>query len=609
MDTNMEDVDKRVEWLHSEQYSVAGNVFGEPQKTTRIGDEYQARIPSLMTKNEQLHLIELPLFRDAKTDDHNPFGLPIPVTCGTNNNFLPVPCSSDEESWSVIEHDSFLLGLYIFGKNLDVVNKFVGNKGMPNILSYYYGKFYRNSKHQKWSKYLKKRSRKSIPGKRIFNGWRRHELLSRLLPNVTDECKSSLTQVVKTFEEGKLSLEKFVFTLRDTVGINLLIESIAIGKGKQDLVNKTKGMFKNNRNHSTCSSLKTEEIVSTLKGRIGLSKARLNELFWEVVWPRLLARGWHSEQPKNYALQNSKTSLVFLAPGVTKFSRRSLQKGSQYFDSFDEVLHKVASEPHLLEHEHDPDPLVEPHVKQGLNDEQDLIKYTIVDTSLIGLVKVRKLTSLSDFEPADMQASTSVSGDTKHFTAEKSQNKDSPVCEKVSSILDPDKIKDPSTDGRKLKFVFKRKTKRQQANDIRNSNTSDEDEAMKKALSEKKRTRIVIDLNSPRVGPGSGSGSGGDNSISSGKQTFVDEITTTNLLNAGQRQSTRPRALTTKALEALANGFLDTKKRRKGAEEDGTHRRVRGKTALVSRCGERYINNLGGGVSNGSSHMVSEYPK
>ncbi|XP_021974691.1 uncharacterized protein LOC110869774 [Helianthus annuus] len=572
MDRNTEDNDKRVEWLHSEQYAAAGNIFGEPQKTTRIGNEYQAQIPSLNTKNELSHLMELPLCHDANTNDHKS-GM---EDCGI----------SDEESWSAIEQDSFLLGLYIFGKNLRVVNKFMGNKGMPNVLSYYYGKFYRSDEHRKWSLYRKKRSRKSIPGKRIFSGWRRHELLSRLLTKVTDECKSSLTQVVRAFEEGKLSLEKYVYTLRDTVGMNLLIESVAIGKRKQDLISKTKRIPKNKHVQSALSSLKTDEIVDSLKDRIGLSKARLDELFWDVVWPRLLARGWHSEQPKSYGFQNSKNSLVFLAPGVTKYSRRSLEKGSQYFDSFTDVLNKVASEPHLLERDPDGDQLVEPRVKQDVDDEQDSMKYTIVDTSMVGLVKV-------------MQTSTSVCGETEHDTMEESHNedmnrntledKDSPVCEMVNN----------GEPVRKLKLVFKQKTKRQRVNNIGRSNTSDDDEAIEKTLcSEDKRTRIVIDLNKRRVGPDA---DGGDDSLSSAKQSDSTELTTNNqteLLNAGtngQRQSTRNRALTTKALEALANDFLNPKKRRRGLE-DGTRRRVRGKTALVSSCGVRYINNLGDGV-------------
>ncbi|XP_076899837.1 uncharacterized protein LOC143553820 [Bidens hawaiensis] len=566
MDKHKEDDDKRVEWLHSEPYAADGNIFGEPQKTTRIGDEYQAQIPSLITKTKN----DVDRFR---------FGLSNPV------NMAPVPCSLNEKPWSAIEHDGFVFGLYVFGKNFRVVNKFVGNKGMPNVMSYYYGKFYRSSEHQKWSVYKKKRGRKPIPGKRIFCGWRRHELLSRLLPKVTDECKNSLTQVVRAFDEGKLSFEKYVFALRDTVGMNLLIESIAMGKGKQDLISKTRRTLRNKKFQFTQASLKTEQIVDSLKDIIGLSKARLHNLFWEVVWPRLLERGWHSEQPKSYIFHNSKNPLVFLAPGVTKFSRRSLEKGSQYFDSMTDVLNKVASEPHLLEDEPLPVQLVDPRVKQRPDDEQDLMKYTIVDTSL-----VRPVTVIS--EPADMQASTSVSEETEHDTTEESQNedanhdtledKDSPVCE----MNNPEPV-------RKLKLVFKHKPKHQQINNIRINSTSDDDE--------KKRTRTVMDSSNPRVGPDTD----GD------KQSDLTETTENNqteLLSAGtngQRQSRRSRVLTTKALEALANGFLTPKKRR-GGLEDGTRRRVRGKTALVSSCGAPCINDLGDGVFSGSSHMVSD---
>ncbi|PWA43811.1 Homeodomain-like protein [Artemisia annua] len=77
----MEDVDKRVEWLHCESH-FAGDIFGEPQKTARIGDEYQAQIPPLMTKNECLQLIKYPVCHEVKTDDQNhfDFGQSIPVT-------------------------------------------------------------------------------------------------------------------------------------------------------------------------------------------------------------------------------------------------------------------------------------------------------------------------------------------------------------------------------------------------------------------------------------------------------------------------------------------------------------------------------------------------
>ncbi|KAJ0625437.1 putative transcription regulator Homeodomain-LIKE family [Helianthus annuus] len=581
------DVDKRVEWLHSEQYSAAGNIFGEPQKTTRVGNEYQAQIPPLMTENERVKLINVPVCE---------FGLSIPVTwvhsqrkkeeetkdieakakgesCETDSDLVPVPCLSSEERWSAIEHDSFILGLYIFGKNLRVVNEFMGDKGMPNVISYYYGKFYRSGEHQKWSMYRKKRIKKSLPGKKIFRGWRLQELLSRLLSDVTDECKASLTQVIKTFEEGKLSFEKYVFTLRDTTGLDHLVEAVAIGKGKQDLTMKTRTRLRSKKVVSTCSSLKTEEIVNILKDRIGLSKARLNEFFWAAVWPLLLARGWHYEQATNYALQNLK-NLVFLAPGVTKFSRRNLVKGSQYFDSLTEVLNKVASEPHLLEHEPDKDRLrlVEPHEAHGSDDEQDSMKCTVVDTSLVGLVKVRELTSLTDFKPADMQASANVYED---VNLKKAENTKMDLC----------------TDGQpanKQKLVYKRKTKHQTVVNIKNDNTCGDDEDVEDAACfDKKRTRIVIDLNNPRVGPCSDD----DNKSSSAKPSVVSVTTTKSnqtdplTLANGQRQSRRNRALTTKALEALENGFMNPIMNRR-EPVDGTRRRVRAKMGHVSSCGQ-----------------------
>ncbi|PWA19997.1 Homeodomain-like protein [Artemisia annua] len=51
----------------------------------------------------------------------------------------------------------------------------------------------------------------------------------------------------------------------------------------------------------------------------------------------------------------------------------------------------------------------------------------------------------------------------------------------------------------------------------------------------------------------------------------------------GQRQSTRNRPLSIKALEALAYGLLEPEKKRKGSEET-MRRSVRAKTALVSSC-------------------------
>ncbi|XP_071734286.1 uncharacterized protein [Rutidosis leptorrhynchoides] len=479
----------------------------------------------------------------------------------TGDDLFPLPCSSGEEVWTEIEHDSFVLGLYIFGKNLRVVNEFVGNKGLPNVITYYYGTFYRTSEHQRWSTFRKKRKIKSLLGRKIFKGWRRRELLSRLLPNVTDECKTHLTEVSSTFDEGKISFEKFVFSLRDTVGINILIEAVTIGNEKQDLTTKNKKRIRSKKRHTTCSSLTTQEISDILKDRIGLSKTRLNEVFWDAVWPRLLATGWHSEQTTNYALQNSKHSLVFLAPGVSKFSRRGLVKGSQYFDSLTEVVNKVALEPQLLEHEHNQDTLVQPHVQHVSDDDNEhSMKCTIVDTSLAPIVNVTELSSLLVCDPTNMQRSCSISGETEHDSRSESRNDDLDVV--VSRI--EDKKMDVSNNVqqpiRKLKFVSKSKPKRLRVNSIRNGNTSGEDAAKEDvdSRSEKKSRGIVIDLNSPRVAPVSGS-----------HETTTNEPELSSS-GGGQiiRQSTRNRPLTTKALEALANGFLNPpQKKRRGSED------------------------------------------
>ncbi|KAJ0946249.1 hypothetical protein HanRHA438_Chr01g0001921 [Helianthus annuus] len=364
------------------------------------------------------------------------------------------------------------------------------------------------------------------------------------------------------------------------MGLDLLVEAVAIGKGKQDLTMKTRTRLRSKKVQSTCSSLKTEEIVNILKDRIGLSKARLNDFFWAAVWPRLLARGWHYEQARNYAFENSK-NLVFLAPGVTKFSRRDLVKGSQYFDSLTEVLNKVASKPHLLEHEPDKDRSVDPHEAHGSDDEQDSMKCTVVDTSFVGLVKVRELASLTDFKPADMQASASVSGESEHDTTEEPQNEDVNLKKAENTKMDLSTDVQPA---RKLKLVFKRKTKRQTVDDIKNDNTRGEDEDVEDAAcSKNKRARIVNDLNNPLAGPSSDD----DNKSSSAKPTVVSETTAKSnktdsltIVN-GQRQSRRNRAMTTKALEALENGFMNPGKTR--------WKRVRTKTALVSSVLHRNI--------------------
>lgn len=343
------------------------------------------------------------------------------------------------ESWSDIEEASFMLGLYIFGKNLVQVKKFIGSKKMGDLLSFYYGKFYRSDRYNRWSECRKIRSRRCIYGQRIFTGLRQQELFSRLLPHVSEECQNTLMEVAKAFGEGKILLEEYVFTLKASVGLNALVEAVGIGNGKQDLT----GIMEPLKSAQAvpirpeipigkaCSTLTPLEIVNFLTGDFRLSKARSNDLFWEAVWPRLLARGWHSEQPNsNGFASGSRHSLVFLTPGIKKFSRRKLVKGNHYFDSVRDVLHKVASDPGLLELEIGVDNDYRSKEENGWTDETkldqedfpdqqrycylkprtpirntDVLKFTVVDTSLAD-GKTTKVRELRSFPSGVMNTST-----------------------------------------------------------------------------------------------------------------------------------------------------------------------------------------------------------
>ncbi|KAL5783782.1 hypothetical protein ACOSP7_008811 [Xanthoceras sorbifolium] len=275
----------------------------------------------------------------------------------TSTGYSLVP-GSPGEPWSDAEKDSFLLGLYIFGKSFFQIKRFLGNKEMGDILSFYYGKFYRCKEYLRWLDCRKPRSRKCVYGRKIFSGWRQQQLLSRLLPHVPENSQSTLLEVSKSFAEGRTSLENYVFSLKATVGIHALVESVGIGMGKEDLTSLAMEPVKINQvfpscptvpTGKACSALTSSDIIKFLTGDFRLSKARCNDIFWEAVWPRLLARGWHSEQPKNRGYISSKDYLVFLMPGVKKFSRRKLVKGDHYFDSVSDILNKVVSEPKLLE--------------------------------------------------------------------------------------------------------------------------------------------------------------------------------------------------------------------------------------------------------------------
>ncbi|RZC47494.1 hypothetical protein C5167_040432 [Papaver somniferum] len=374
------------------------DICGKQQKIPRIGDEYQVGILPDVVEVE-------PLMKSGMSDAGimvnvaDSFVEPLPILIiWTNNdigrrpdtdgslnfkNVKPVRRSSNKEvvkikevknedevyfaapgclgnSWTDLEKEAFLLGLYIFGKNLVKVKKFVESKGMGDILSFYYGEFYRSAAHRRWSssRNKDKRSRRCIQGTKMFKTWRQHKFLSCLLPRIPEQSYSTLVEVSKNYEASNVSLEDYVSTLKATVGVEMLVEVFGIGKGKQDLTALLSNPSRNNQQvvpHPEIpvgkgwSTLTYDEIVGFLTGDYRLSKARSLDLFWEAVWPRLLARGWESKQPKNQIGTNSKNPLVFMVPGVKKFSRKKLVKGEKYFDSVTDVLSKVASDPKLME--------------------------------------------------------------------------------------------------------------------------------------------------------------------------------------------------------------------------------------------------------------------
>jgi len=266
-----------------------------------------------------------------------------------------------------------------------------------------------------------------------------------------------------------MPFEEYVFALKDAVGIDLLIAAVGIGKGKQDLTGTAVEPTKINHTFSVrpeipigkaCSSLTPADVIKFLTGDFRLSKARSSDLFWEAVWPRLLAKGWHSEQPIDQVVSGSKQSLVFLVPGVKKFSRRKLIKGDHYFDSISDVLNKVASDPGLLETEsqategsvdrektEDKGDLEgvpnreQVHYLQSQSSKsyQDLTKFTIVDTSMVHDMNQRKVTQMRSlpFQTISVSTIPSCSSESEQDTSEESEdqaeqdNASSPIEDRV----------------------------------------------------------------------------------------------------------------------------------------------------------------------------------
>jgi hypothetical protein len=190
--------------------------------SSRIGPEYQAKIPSVIKKSDQLSL-RMNCADSLAVHDISlslAIGLSIPVTWIHNemedngheelgyhrdiNSCQLVP-DRLSRSWSDVDAKSFLLGLFIFGKNFIQIKRFLDNKGMGEILSFYYGKFYKTDGYRRWSECRKKKGRKCMIGRKLFTGPRQNELLSRLIPHVSEESQDTLLQVL-FMPHGCLSL-------------------------------------------------------------------------------------------------------------------------------------------------------------------------------------------------------------------------------------------------------------------------------------------------------------------------------------------------------------------------------------------------------------------
>ncbi|CAJ2647872.1 unnamed protein product [Trifolium pratense] len=403
--------------------------YGGLDSSSLIGLEYQEKISSVIKKSEWFSLQMNHADSEAVHDKSLSFaiGLPIPVTwirkemedsrhekLGYHRDIDSCQLAPDisSSSWSDADTKSFLLGLFIFGKNFIQIKRFLDNKGMGEILSLYYGKFYKTDGYRRWSECRKKKGRKCMIGRKLFTGPRQHELLSRLIPHVSEESQDTLLQVSKSYVEGTTSLEKYISSLKFIVGLGVLVEAVGIGKEEGDLTRLGVEPAKKSQELKapTCKALSTlgpSDIIQSLTGGFRLSKTKSNELFWEAVWPRLLARGWHSEQPKYRGYVTSKDYLVFLTPGIEKFSRRKLVKGDHYFDSVSDVLRKVAAEPSMLELEEEAaaakvSSFNEEEPENGSNEDdlsddqrqcylkprpftynKDHIKFMVIDTSLV----------------------------------------------------------------------------------------------------------------------------------------------------------------------------------------------------------------------------------
>ncbi|KAG6432112.1 hypothetical protein SASPL_103686 [Salvia splendens] len=546
------------------------DTFGEPKIAPRVGNEYQAELPQVLGDSNTLcHSMDCADDETRADSLQNfDFGSSIKLAwisseqsgmrgsldwmdeiderSGKNYRLVPESC---DECWSEAEKGCFLLGLYIFAKNFVEIKKFVGTKDMVAVQSYYYGTFYSSPEYHRW--YSAKHKRCKL-GRGLFYGLRLQEFLSRVLPRV-GESQNALLEVSKSFENEKISVAEYAFLLKAMIGTELLVEAVGIGREHQDLTAMATRHSKTRHDmpsENVYTSLTTAEISNLLSGEHRLSKARSNDLFWEAVWPRLLASGWHSEEATNYrdvASSNASPSLVFLIPGVKRFSRRELVRGDQYFDTVADVLRKVAREPALLELELDQEGVgCSNKVEQcGLANDENHCSFsiTVVDTGLPDgkVVEFRTFPSAAEIGRETPDEATILG---------KKRGHDAMALDEEARPTSPDA---------RTALVHKKRTTRGQNEDEVSKNvdilpsTSSSSSNNSSSSIEEKQPQFFIDLNLP-------------------PESEQDIITSKNNLETASsnqtRFSTRRRPPTMRVLEAFAHGYLSVNKKQK-KKEDG----------------------------------------
>ena len=100
--------------------------------------------------------------------------------------FVP---EEEPEVWSESEISAFVLGLHLFGKELNSVKRLVGSKHMKDVMNYYYGPFYKSPAFLRWVSAKNSQSRRCVHGARIVSGWRQQELLLKLNSLLPDPVK------------------------------------------------------------------------------------------------------------------------------------------------------------------------------------------------------------------------------------------------------------------------------------------------------------------------------------------------------------------------------------------------------------------------------------